>query len=124
MSEMEMMCDRVGVIVNGSLKCVNTTEELLSAAAADSADFILRVSDVQAAYAALDFLDEKCRNITDEGTLEVIVPKEGADALMARINRTVMSAGIELYTVSAKENKKLEDVFIQMTGIEGGGQIA
>ena len=124
MSEMEMMCDRVGVIVNGSLKCVNTTEELLSAAAADSADFILRVSDVQAAYAALDFLDEKCRNITDEGTLEVIVPKEGADALMAQINRTVMSAGIELYTVSAKENKKLEDVFIQMTGIEGGGQIA
>ena len=43
---------------------------------------------------------------------------------MARVNRAVISAGIELYTVSPKENKKLEDVFIQMTGIEGGVQIA
>lgn len=124
MSEMEMMCDRVGVIVNGQLKCVSTTAELLSAASADSADFILRVSDAHSAYAALDFLDETSRRITEEGTLEIIVPKEDADALMARVNRAVISAGIELYTASPKENKKLEDVFIQMTGIEGGVQIA
>ena len=124
MSEMEMMCDRVGVIVNGQLRCVSTTAELLSAASADSADFILRVSDVRSAYAALDFLDETSRRITEEGTLEIIVPKEEADALVARVNRAVISAGIELYTVSPKENKKLEDVFIQMTGIEGGVQIA
>lgn len=124
MSEMEMMCDRVGVIVNGQLRCVSTTAELLSAASADSADFILRVSDVRSAYAALDFLDETSRRITEEGALEIIVPKEEADALMARVNRAVISAGIELYTVSPKENKKLEDVFIQMTGIEGGVQIA
>ncbi len=124
MSEMEMMCDRVGVIVNGQLRCVSTTAELLSAASADSADFILRVSDVRSAYAALDFLDETSRRITEEGTLEIIVPKEESDALVARVNRAVISAGIELYTVSPKENKKLEDVFIQMTGIEGGVQIA
>ena len=119
-----MMCDRVGVIVNGQLRCVSTTAELLSAASAASADFILRVSDVRSAYAALDFLDETSRRITEEGTLEIIVPKEEADALVARVNRAVISAGIELYTVSPKENKKLEDVFIQMTGIEGGVQIA
>ena len=124
MSEMEMMCDRVGVIVNGHLKCVSTTAELLCAVSADSADFILRVSNPHAAYDALGFLDEKCRRITEEGTLEVIVPKEGADELIARINRAVVSAGLDLYTVSPRENKKLEDVFIQLTEIEGGVQIA
>ena len=44
--------------------------------------------------------------------------------MIARVNRAVISAGIELYTVSPKENKRLEDVFIQMTGSEGGAQIA
>lgn len=57
MSEMEMMCDRVGVIVNGRLQCVSTTAELLSATTADKCDFILRTSDAAAASAALDFLD-------------------------------------------------------------------
>ena len=110
--------------MNGHLKCVSTTAELLSAVSADSADFILRVSNPHAAYDALGFLDEKCRRITEEGTLEVIVPKEGADELMARINRAIVSAGLDLYTVSPRENKKLEDVFIQLTEIEGGVQIA
>jgi len=124
MSEMEMMCDRVGVIVNGRLQCVSTTEELLSATSADKCDFILRISDAQAAYAALDFLDDASRRITEDGSLEIVIPKEGADAMMARVNRAVIAAGIELYTVSPKENKRLEDVFIQITGSEGGAQIA
>ena len=124
MSEMEMMCDRVGVIVNGCLQCVSTTAELLSATAADKCDFILRTSDAAAARAALDFLDETDRKLTEDGNLELVLPKEGADAMIARVNRAVISAGIELYTVSPKENKRLEDVFIQMTGSEGGAQIA
>lgn len=73
---------------------------------------------------ALDFLDEENRKITEDGSLEIVLPKEEADAMIARVNRAVVSAGIELYTVSPKENKRLEDVFIQMTGSEGGAQIA
>lgn len=73
---------------------------------------------------ALDFIDEADRKITEDGDLEIVIPKEGADAMIARVNRVVISAGIELYTVSPKENKRLEDVFIQMTGSEGGTQIA
>lgn len=124
MSEMELMCDRVGVIVNGRLQCVNTTAELLSATTADSAEFILRTSDAVRALAALDFLDEKSRRITEDGMLEITVPREGADEMAARVNRAVIEAGVALYTAAPKENKKLEDVFIQLTGAEGGDQIA
>lgn len=125
MSEMEMMCDRVGVIVNGRLQCVNTTAELLSATAADKADYILRTSDGPGALAALtSFMDESNLRMTEDGALEIIVERESANDMIARVNRTVIEAGIELYTVTPKENRRLEDVFIQLTGTEGGGQIA
>lgn len=40
------------------------------------------------------------------------------------INKALIEAGIKLYTVSEAENKKLEDVFIQLTeDAQGGGQI-
>ena len=43
MSEMELMCDRVGIIVNGKLTGVHTVEEMISAASGDKEQFILRV---------------------------------------------------------------------------------
>ena len=50
-------------------------------------------------------------------------PKYDEKERLCRINRAIVNAGIELYSVSRKENKRLEDVFIEMTGGEGGVQI-
>ena len=55
--------------------------------------------------------------------LDLVLPIVGCDAALADINRRLITGGIALYTVSKKENRKLEDVFIELTG-EGGGQIA
>ena len=40
------------------------------------------------------------------------------------VNKTLIEGGVSLYTVHRRENKKLEDVFIELTGgKEGGVQI-
>ena len=124
MSEMELMCDRVGVLTGGRLQCVNTIEELLSAATAGNEDYLIRTSDAAAASTACAFLDDACRHITEDGLLEIVVPAAEADAMLARVNRAIVEAGVSLYTAVPKANKKLEDVFIGLTGTEGGSQIA
>lgn len=59
-----------------------------------------------------------------DGMIEVSLSTENADELISKINFMLISNGIKLYTVSQKENKKLEDVFIELTKDQkGGGQI-
>jgi len=123
MSEMELMCDRVGVIVRGRLHSVHPIDELIAATTPDRAEFILRVGDPQRAKELLSSLPEGALTLREDGLLDLVLPTEGCDAALAQINRTLVLGEIPLYTVSKKENRKLEDVFIELTD-EGGGQIA
>ena len=123
MSEMELMCDRVGVIVAGKLIGVQPIEELISATAMDKSDFIFKTGDGASVLSLLDFIPDPAKTLLGNGDLEIVIPKKEEKELLARINRTVVSAGIDLYSVSRKENKRLEDVFIELTGGEGGAQI-
>ncbi len=123
MSEMELMCDRVGVIMNGRLVDVKPIDEIVSVTAMDKSDYIFETGDGTAVLAMLDFIPDKNKTLLEGGALEIVVPKEDERGLLARINRTIVEGGVELYSVSRKENKRLEDVFIEMTGGEGGVQI-
>ena len=121
MSEMEMMCDRVGIITDGVLRSVKTIEEMISATAPDSVTYLLRVNHAAQAKALLTDIPENHLRIADERTLEVSVPAEGAEETLAEINETLVKNGVRLYTVTHQENRRLEDVFIEMT--KGGDQI-
>lgn len=123
MSEMELMCDRVGVIVNGKLTDVQSVEELISAAANDKSDYILETGDGAAVIKLLDFITDNNKTLLESGEIELILPKSEEKQILSRITRTIVTAGIDLYRVSPKENKRLEDVFIELTGGEGGVQI-
>ncbi len=123
MSEMEMMCDRVGVIVNGSLIDVKGIDELIAATSADKIDVLFKVNDAERAMNVLDFVDATSKTLISEGEFELVLPKSEANAMLYKVNKTLIESGVELYTVSHKENKRLEDVFIEITGSEGGGQI-
>ena len=123
MSEMEMMCDRVGVIVNGSLVDVKPIEELISAVSTDKIDVVMSVSDAERAINAIPFIDEGDKKLIDSETVEIVLPKKNSRELLYRVNRSIIESGVELSTVSHRENKRLEDVFIELTGTEGGGQI-
>ncbi len=123
MSEMELMCDRVGVIVNGRLHSVHTVEEMVAAAAPDHAEYLISVNDPQKGMALLEGMAVEAR-LTEQGLLNVVLAGERVEERLAEINRALVTGGLSLYTVSKKENRKLEDVFIELTQAEGGGQIA
>ena len=105
MGEIEQVCDRVGVIRDGSLVAEGTVEELRGRAG-------LRVraeplSEAARVVGALSTVDE----VTDvDGVLDVAVDTAQAPA----INRALVEAGIavsELYPQKAS----LEDVFLELT---------
>ncbi len=123
MSEMELMCDRVGVIVEGKLIDVKSVEELVSATALDKSDFIFETGDGASVMKLLDFIPEEEKTLLENGDLELVIPKREEKQILSRINRTIVEAEIDLYCVSRKENKRLEDVFIELTGGEGDVQI-
>lgn len=121
MSEMEMMCDRVGIIANGILQSIQPIGDMISAAGPDRVDFVLHVSDAELAKEFIRQKDAEVK-VVDSYTLEVILPKEGCYDVLAEINAGIVRGGFRLYTSSLKENRRLEDVFIERTG-NGGEQI-
>jgi ABC-2 type transport system ATP-binding protein len=122
MSEMEMMCDRVGIIVNGRLHSVHTVQEMISSKETYD-EYHLLVDAPDRALQLLSFLPQECASVED-GMLAVRLARtqEGEEELLPRINRTLVLGGISLYTVTKRESRSLEDVFIELTG-EGGAQI-
>lgn len=122
MSEMELMCDRVGIIADGKMLEVHTMEELISASSGDKKEFTICADDIAKALSVIN-IDESRKRISD-GKIIIELPAETAQEQICMINKALIEAGIKLYTVSEAENKKLEDVFIQLTeDAQGGGQI-
>lgn len=119
MSEMELMCDRVGIINNGRMQGVYTVEEMIRANAGDSSEFIYNVDN---AAKAAELLDGVEYTLTDDTHFDVIFKAENVEEKLAELNRRLIENGVKLYTVSPKEKKKLEDVFIEITQ-SGGVQI-
>jgi ABC-type multidrug transport system ATPase subunit len=108
MSEVEQVCDRVGVIRAGSLVAEGTVGELRGRAA-------LRVrAEPQAEAArligALPGVDDVARR---DGLLDVTVEPARAPA----INRALVEAGIAVSELYA-EQASLEDVFLELTAGE------
>ncbi len=119
MSEMEMMCDRVGVIVGGRLHSVQSIGELVSVTSHDHVQYVLSVDDAARASELL----APCARVTcttqEDGGLLLTLPAEGVQGMLGEVNRTLVLGGVSLYTVTQKENRRLEDVFIEMTGTGG-----
>ena len=121
MSEMELMCDRVGIIVNGELISVQTVDELISSWQSDKKTYLLSVDNKETALEALKSITEINVNEADEG-IKVELPLEKEKELLSKVNSAVILAGVQLYATAPVDNKKLEDVFIELTKI-GGEQI-
>ena len=122
MSEMELMCDRVGIIANGKMLGVHTMEEMISVSSGDTREYIIHVDDPARALSVID-LPENDKKL-DGNIIKLTLKADDADEQISCINKAVIEAGVKLYTVTAAETKKLEDVFIQLTeDSQGGGQI-
>ncbi|MGN0595186.1 MAG: ABC transporter ATP-binding protein, partial [Hominimerdicola sp.] len=73
MSEMEMMCDRVGIIANGKMIGTYTMEELISQSNRSGSEFVLEVDDPQKAMGLIKLADEHKNLDSDEGIIYLTV---------------------------------------------------
>jgi len=121
LSEMELMCDRVGIIVNGKLIDVKTTTELTSSIGGATV-YRFTVSPVERALEILasESLNYPAEKITAvENHIDIIIENESE---VSAINAAFVNGGVMLNGVTKLE-QRLEDIFIKLTS-GGGGQIA
>ncbi|HTF09224.1 MAG TPA: ABC transporter ATP-binding protein [Asanoa sp.] len=112
LTEVEQICDRVGIIARGALVAENTVAELRSgaglriqAAPLDNAAAWLRLVLGAAAVAIVD------------GALDVTVEPARA----AELNESLVKAGISVSELRTRE-RDLEQVFLELTGGESNGR--
>ena len=111
LNEVELMCTRVGVIQKGKMVAEGTVDELRGAAR-----LTIRADPIEKARALLEAeLGEGNIAVQEDGTLSL-----KADlARTADINRTLVQAGIAVTELRAV-TQTLEEVFMELTGTEGG----
>ena len=111
LGEVEQMCTRVGVIRKGKIVAEGTVDQLRGAATLivrgtpeDTAKSVL-VEEVGADHVAS----------LGEGTFSLVVDLQRT----AQINQRLVQAGVAVTELHADE-RSLEDVFMELTGTEGG----
>ncbi|MEH7236143.1 ABC transporter ATP-binding protein [Bacillus sp. JJ1562] len=114
LSEMEMMCDRIGIIQNGSLVGVQKVTEFVNEEATIRVQF--QVGHVEKALSILS---------TDYPMLEVIQTEKGIEILtdqelIPQINASLVKNEIQVYGIM-QLSKSLEDRFLEVTGGSGIG---
>lgn len=124
MSEMELMCDRVGIIVRGALKSVQTVAEMLRSIDSTTATFEYRTNNSSEAISLIkESFPEYALHEALEQSFTIDVPSENCNEIIADINSLIISKGMRLYSVYKHDTRSLEDAFIELTD-EGGTQIA
>ena len=119
LSEMELMCDRVGIIVNGKLIDVKTTNELTSSIGGEII-YRFTVSPIDRAKEILASISYSSDQVTAaEHYIDIKIKEESE---VSAINAAFINGGVSLMG-AVKLEQKLEDIFIQLTS-GGGGQIA
>jgi ABC-type multidrug transport system ATPase subunit len=111
LNEVELMCTRVGVIQKGKMVAEGTVDELRGAAR-----LTIRADPIEKARALLEAeLGEGNVAAYEDGTLSLKVDLTRT----ADINRTLVQAGLAVTELRAV-TQSLEEVFMELTGTEGG----
>jgi ABC-2 type transport system ATP-binding protein len=113
LSEMELMCDRIGIIQNGKLLDIQTVNDFL---AKDEA--VMRVTftvdDVPKAKACLNKMFADQETIDKETTISITLDSSRiSDIITAFEHQGIRTSGID------KESQTLEDKFLELTGGSG-----
>ncbi|HIX77361.1 MAG TPA: ABC transporter ATP-binding protein [Candidatus Fusicatenibacter merdavium] len=115
MSEMQLMCDRVGILVNGTLIQVTSVEEMVESMQQKAPRYRYHVQDAGKAAALLEQEEQCTVEATDPQHLEIRLQGEDPQNHLGEINRKLMQAGVILFTVAPVESQRLEDAFIELT---------
>ncbi|MCI8332744.1 MAG: ABC transporter ATP-binding protein [Clostridiales bacterium] len=112
LSEMQLMCDRVGIIDHGQLLGTKSVHELTQSSQGERYRF--RVGDTEKAKSLLqEYQDKICE------TAEHILIMQIAEEEVPAITALLAGAGVPIYGIE-KIEQSLEDAFMNITG---GGNI-
>ncbi len=111
LGEVEQMCTRIGVIRKGKLVAEGTIDELRG-----NSKLLIRAKPTDQAMAVLaaECGADKVK-VTDDGAFSLSVEPARA----AELNRRLVQAGVDVTELRESE-RSLEDVFMELTGTEGG----
>lgn len=114
LSEMELMCDRVGIIQNGKLVRIQDMKEMLE----EETDSViaLNVTPIEEAKIYLEGLSDKYKVEINDKEIEIIENIENIPKLVEML----VGQGIKIYGIR-KVQQSLEEKFLEMTG---GNEIA
>ncbi|MFI6167542.1 ABC transporter ATP-binding protein [Nocardia sp. NPDC051052] len=108
LSEVQEICDRVGVISRGKLLVESTVAELRGAAS-----LLLRAEPLEVAFPAVrGVVGERAAMLTSSG-----IRIEAGNGTAPAVARAVIAAGADLLELRIDE-KSLEEVFFEMTQLE------
>ena len=114
LSEMELMCDRVGIIQNGKLVGIQDMREMLDDV--DDSVIALIVTPIEKAKTYLESLNSKYKPQINDKEIKINETIENIPELVEKL----VGQGIKIYSVS-KVQQSLENKFLEMTG---GNEIA
>ncbi len=114
LSEMELMCDRIGIIQQGKLIEVKEVRDFVDAEEEHAVLFLIDPLPEADSYLKKMFPDYQL-TVTEDGILAKIKREQIPD-----LNAMLVTHGIRVYGIQ-KATKTLEDRFLEITG---GGQIA
>ncbi|MBC8063146.1 MAG: ABC transporter ATP-binding protein [Clostridiaceae bacterium] len=114
LAEMELMCDRVGIIQNGKLVRIENVRELVDEK--KNSVVALTVEPIEKAINCLKEFNNEYDPIVKDKEIEIIENLEGVPALVSKL----VAEGINIYGVRMV-SQSLEDKFLEMTG---GNEIA
>lgn len=124
MSEMELMCDRIGIIVNGQLKDVKTIEQMLSEER-NNIKYRIEVGDVTKAKECLESIDIEKIFVNDRivefylSTNLEIDDDDRKNMTIPDIVRLFVENNIDIYSLNLIKEQSLEEAFIELTESEG-----
>lgn len=109
LSEMELMCDRIGIIHKGKLIGVQTMSEFIN----DESGLVVgfQVNDQLVATQVLNAQFPKNSYTINGDFIEVIIEKEA----IPKVNAAFVSRNVKVYSIRQRA-KSLEDKFLEITG--------
>jgi ABC-2 type transport system ATP-binding protein len=122
MSEMELMCDRIGIITNGVLVDVKPVDDLIASVRKPIVTYKIKTDDAARAYELVDNVSGENKSVVGENFLELKLNARDAEEVAGVVTQRIIRGGLMLYSMIPVEDKSLEDAFIELTQ-SGGVQI-
>mgnify|MGYP001027162765 CR=1 FL=1 len=110
LSEMELMCDRVGVLQNGKLVSIQSIKDFVDNGGVSRVCVTVEPAQTEQAKRLIASLNRTASPAKHQGQLFIQMSKEE----IPKVNKLLLNAGIQVYGIQMQE-QTLEDKFLEIT---------